>query len=410
MRAAALSLLVVVGCAGAGPGAGPDAGGGAADASPSSSRDSGAATGQDVGVSGPADGAVASTPDAAAALPDAAGAGPADSGTAVALDAAVQPPDASPQQPDAAVVDHCSETPVGKVSLPADDSVHEELMEWWYWTGHLKTADGRWFGFEQCYFLSQELVLTQRSVHVAITDIEGGAFHYDTHLELGGYTVVPDGFDFSIAPQTAKGGNGHDVLHAEADGWTLDLKLDAVKAPVLQHETGYTDYSFGGNTYYYSRERMAASGTLSDGTATYAVTGTGWFDHQWGNIAFALNKGWDWFALELEGPREMMLFIVRDSTRQILVGGSYTDENCVTKSIAGSALQVTPLGDWKSPRTGCTYPSGWSVLVEGKTYFVTPVIQDQEVSSAIPIYWEGACTVSGDATGRAYVELTGYCP
>jgi hypothetical protein len=32
-----------------------------------------------------------------------------------------------------------------------------------------------------------------------------------------------------------------------------------------------------------------------------------------------------------------------------------------------------------------------------------------EIFKSRPIYWEGAATVSGGATGRAYVELTGYC-
>ena len=41
---------------------------------------------------------------------------------------------------------------------------------------------------------------------------------------------------------------------------------------------------------------------------------------------------------------------------------------------------------------------------------VTPAMEDQEMSDGDQVYWEGASTVSGDATGRAYVELNGYCP
>jgi predicted secreted hydrolase len=211
-----------------------------------------------------------------------------------------------------------------------------------------------------------------------------------------------------MAPQTAKGGGGHDTLHGEAGGWTFDLGLEALKAPVLQNGDGYTDYTFGGYTYYYSRERMAATGTLSDGTTSYPVSGIGWFDHQWGDITKAVTKGWDWFALQLDDQREMMLFIVRDSSAPILVGGSYTDAQCLTTSVTDA--KVTALGQWKSPRTGCTYPSGWTVEAAGMTFTVLPTIADQEVSSATPKYWEGACLVSGDANGRAYVELNGYCP
>lgn len=385
MRAAVVLVFVGLGCASPPAVTGPDAAGaGTADGSPAS-----------FDAQGPLASDAGTAPDATAAPADAAGAGP---------DAAPAVP------PDAGGVSHCGETPTGRVTLPADDTVHSESMEWWYWTGHLKTADGRWFGFEQVFFGTLVLGQRGRMAHVAVTDIDGGKFHYDTQIHLGAYTPVANGFDFSMPPQTAKGGDGHDVLHGEADGWVLDLTLDAAKPPVYQHDVGYTDYPFGGFTYYYSRERMNAVGTLKNGSTTYAVTGNAWFDHQWGSIAQALKMGWDWFALELEGGRELMLFIVRDSSQQILVGGSYTDEFCVTKSISGTSVQVLPLGDWTSPRTGCTYPSGWTVVVEGKTYTVTPALKDQEVSTAVPIYWEGACTVSGDATGRAYVELTGYCP
>jgi predicted secreted hydrolase len=34
---------------------------------------------------------------------------------------------------------------------------------------------------------------------------------------------------------------------------------------------------------------------------------------------------------------------------------------------------------------------------------------NQEVQVGPQTYWEGAALVSGDATGRAYVELAGYC-
>jgi len=30
--------------------------------------------------------------------------------------------------------------------------------------------------------------------------------------------------------------------------------------------------------------------------------------------------------------------------------------------------------------------------------------------SPVNKYWEGAALVSGDTSGRAYVELVGYCP
>jgi predicted secreted hydrolase len=302
----------------------------------------------------------------------------------------------------------CSVVPSGRVSLPADDSAHRDPLEWWYWTGHLQTPGGRWFGFEWAFFRVVQSGITGQMAHHALTDVGGQSFHYRVDLAGTAPAVVPNGFNLSVGGLTAVGGNGRDTLHGTVDGYTLDLELEAQKSPVLQHGTGYTDYSFGGYTYYYSRERMTARGTLGLDGGTEPVTGTAWFDHQWGDLQPAIGKGWDWFALQLDDRREIMLFIVRVNGQQVLVGGSYVDQNCTKSEIGPTEFVVTSLGTW-SPRAGCTYPLGWTITVRGMTLTVTPVLQNQEVRSAFVTYWEGAATVSGDATGRAYIELTGYC-
>jgi predicted secreted hydrolase len=54
---------------------------------------------------------------------------------------------------------------------------------------------------------------------------------------------------------------------------------------------GYTDYTIGGYTYYDSRVRIEGSGTvLADGVQV-PVTGTAWFDHQWGDLNNVINVG-----------------------------------------------------------------------------------------------------------------------
>ena len=47
------------------------------------------------------------------------------------------PASPSPRPPDPLLVD-----------LPRDDGPHDRLTEWWYYTGHLRSADGDRFGFE----------------------------------------------------------------------------------------------------------------------------------------------------------------------------------------------------------------------------------------------------------------------
>ncbi len=296
-----------------------------------------------------------------------------------------------------------------RVSLPKDDGAHDENMEWWYWTGHLQASDGRWFGFEEVFFRARINGIRATMVHSAVTDVAGGAFHHLARVATWDMPLRPNGYDYALDEQTAKGGGGRDALHGEGAGYSFDLALEATKRPTLQDVDGYTDYSFGGYTYYYSRERMAAAGTLTVGDETLAVTGSAWFDHQYGDIRVAVDRGWDWFALELDDNREVMLFTVRDASGPVVVGATLTDADCVTTALDASQFEATSLGSWKSPHTGCTYPAGWKVRVLDQHLTLTPLVADQEVWSSTPIYWEGTCSVEGDAKGRAYVELSGYC-
>lgn len=307
----------------------------------------------------------------------------------------------------------CDLTPTGQIELPKDDGRHsDEPVEWWYWTGHLETADGRRFGFEFAFFAA-EVMPGQggQMAHFAVTDIDVGAFQYDSEVLAQAAPVVENGFQFAISPQTAIGGDGRDTLHGEVGDYVLDLSLGPSKPAVLQHGDGFTEYDVGGYTYYYSRERIAAIGTIEVAGQSFDVTGTAWFDHQWGELAQVTTVGWDWFALQLDNGAELMAYVLRPEGGAVSVGGSFTDHNCRTTELGPENLKVTSLGEWTSPNTGCTYPSGWTVEFDGRSYTLTPVLDDQELYNVAPApkYWEGAATVSGGETGRAYIELVGYC-
>ncbi len=65
------------------------------------------------------------------------------------------------------------------------------------------------------------------------------------------------------------------------------------------------------------------------------------------------------------------------------------------------------------PRTGVTYPVAMQVRAGADTWTVEPMMDDQELdarASTGTLYWEGAVRVrsASGATGRGYLELTGY--
>jgi putative drug exporter of the RND superfamily len=327
------------------------------------------------------------------------------------------------------------------VSLPADDAPHHRLTEWWYYTGHLKAVDGRRFGFEFVIFRAERggFPVTWAS-HLAITDETGNAFHYAQRTEIGPQVALdapnPRQFNLAIAnapgtpPWSMVGGNGTDLLQAglspdeaaaagAAGGLGLRLELGATKAPALHNTIGWIDFGPGGSSYYYSRTAMNARGTLAIDGTKLDVTGTAWFDHQWGDFIAVGGGGWDWFAVNLKDGTDLTLSLVRDSDSSYpLVYGTLVTADGTTRHLPREAFNVEVTKRWTSPATGADYPAGWRVSIpgEGLVIDLTPTVAAQELdtrASTGVVYWEGSQRVAATRDGRplggeAYVELTGY--
>ena len=214
---------------------------------------------------------------------------------------------------------------------------------------------------------------------------------------------------------SAKGGNGIDDLYFEVKEYKLNITLSSTKPAVLHYHGLPHRYSFGGYTYYYSRTKMTTIGTISINNVSYNVEGNSWFDRQYGELAQAVLKGWQWFAIELDNNKQIMLFdFIGDDSEKY---GSITYDHGSSIAIDSSHFNVTILDYWTSPHTGCKYPSGWSVTINTNTddynIVVTPMVLDQELKvTDSPTYWEGTSYVydtNGKEIGSAYVELNGYC-
>ena len=147
-----------------------------------------------------------------------------------------------------------------QVSFPVDEYPHGEPIEWYYWTGHLKTDDQRWFGYELVFFVVDMFGQQILIVNHAITDIQNRTFHHTSRTSLTIPPKLGEPLYFELGGSSALLENGHDTLHGEVDDFILELGLQSVKQPVSHHGNGYTDYPFGGYTYYYSRSRMRLMG------------------------------------------------------------------------------------------------------------------------------------------------------
>ena len=335
------------------------------------------------------------------------------------------------------------------VVLPRDDAPHDRLTEWWYDTGHLVDQTGAHWGFEFVVFRAERGGFpVSWASHLALTDEAGHQFHYAQRAEIGPQadlgTAATAGFDLAIRgldgsnpatysrpPWTMAGANGTDRLVAAAlpsevqgdpaAGFGLALSLSSTKPPALHNGNGYIDFGPAGGSYYYSRTGMIAAGTITVGARTLRVTGSAWFDHQWGDFISVGAGGWDWFALSLGDGTDVMLSMVRAADGSYpLAYGTLVAADGSTRRLGPADFTVTVTGRWTSPATGAVYPAGWTVAIPsaGISARLTPTVAQQELDTRATtgvVYWEGSqhvtATVSGRSVGgQAYVELTGYPP
>ena len=323
------------------------------------------------------------------------------------------------------------------ISLPADDAPHHRLTEWWYYTGHLRDATGGRYGFEFVIFRAERGGLpVSWASHLAVTDEGGNTFSYAQRTWIGpGVDTSPaDGFRLALPAPAGSfwamtGANGHDALSARAaaaesssrSGFGFALRLKATKPAAFHDTDGWIDFGPAGGSYYYSRTAMDAHGTLSVGGKQLDVTGTAWFDHQWGDFIAVGGGGWDWFAVNLDDGTDITLSLVRNADGSYpLVYGTLVDARVGTRHLTRDAFKVDVTDHWTSPTTGAAYPAGWTITIPGEGLVIDlhPTVADQELdtrASTGVVYWEGSQVVSATRAGKAlggqaYVELTGYGP
>ena len=319
------------------------------------------------------------------------------------------------------------DTPVGSdapvpVAFPRDDGPHDVDVEWWYFTGHLFTEEGDRYGFEYVIFRARQDNLEGYASHFAITDNPRQRFQYDQRLR-GAAGVAGDGavLDLDLDGWTMRGGAGQFTLAADMPGYAMRLDVETTKPAALHDGDGYIDYGNGTASYYYSWTRMDVTGTLDLGQGRRQVSGEAWMDHQWGDFATYQEGGWDWFSVQLEDGTDVMLYLIRDADGNTLrVDGSIVGPDGGLSVLGAGDFVISADGKWTSPRTGTTYPSGWTITVPDHELAMTiaPSLPDQELDTRATtgvIYWEGEAIVAATHRGRpvagyGYVELTGYAP
>lgn len=306
------------------------------------------------------------------------------------------------------------------IRFPEDEAPHDMLTEWWYYTGHLYTNEGRRYGFELVFFQAiRGEFPPYYAAHFAITDSAAERFEYSERAGLNAVHPTEQGFDLRLDDWRIAGALGEDHLVAAMDSFAIDLSLSSTRPPVLHGSIGYVDLGPAGGSYYYSRTRMNVNGSLVVEGEPVAVAGEAWFDHQWGNFIAVGAGGWDWFSAQLDNGDDLTISLVHDDDRTVVTSyGTLVREDGEVVDLPSASIEVTVTDTWTSPHTVATYPARWTIALPDQQIVLDliPSMSDQELrttASTGVIYWEGEVEISGRSGGEqveglGYVELTGY--
>ena len=229
--------------------------------------------------------------------------------------------------------------------FPADHGAHPDFRtEWWYVTSNLVGPDGQRFGAHFTIFRSAlappdsaaaEGPWASNDVymgHFAVADAERGTFTESERFTRGGaglagtnaavdaarFRVWMDDWAMESLGAPGPGSEGIFPLRMAARdperGIAIDLVVTPEKPMVLQGDAGLSQKGDepGNASFYYSFTRLRTEGTLVTGGDTVVVVGQSWMDREWSTSALdASQEGWDWFALQLDDGRDLMVYRLR---------------------------------------------------------------------------------------------------
>jgi len=325
-----------------------------------------------------------------------------------------------------------------RFEFPRDHFSHPDFQtEWWYYTGNVKSAGGRRFGFELTFFrqaVSRDPAKTAAwdvkdlyLAHLALSDLDGGNFFHAERTNRSGPGIA----GVSEASARIWNGNwqsqwegGDQKLQAIEPRFELHLTLHSEKPPVIHGENGVSQKAEGPGraSHYISLTRLETSGSIDLGGKQFEVTGTSWMDHEFFTHQLEANQSdWDWLSLQLADNTELMLFHIRRSDGSIdpYSAATYIDAQGKTTHLRATDFTLQPLEEtWTSAATRATYPIHWKIVVPKLNLELdakTPLASQELIGNTrlVPNYWEGAIFLAGarkaqPLNGVGYLEMTGY--
>lgn len=313
--------------------------------------------------------------------------------------------------------------------FPKDHGAHPGFrQEWWYLTAALEDPDtGDEYGVQ--FTLFRRALAPEKGDgpwrsaqaflgHFALTDVERDR-HVEAerfargHPRLAGVRAAPFAAWIEGWRLESMGPSMWPMrLQAHTESVGVDLVLHETQPAVPQGDRGLSTKGPGAGSYYYSVPRLALKGTIRAGDREVDVAGLGWFDREWSTSGLGAEQvGWDWFALQLDDGRSLMVYQIRrrDGERGAYDQGVLVSAGGNARTLGVADFSLVPERAWRDD-AGTRWPIAWQISVGDEAFIVDAAIEDQVMDTSVR-YWEGLVHVSDPHArdlGRGYMELTGY--
>ncbi len=330
-----------------------------------------------------------------------------------------------------AAVEFAQVLPGRKLAFPADHGAHPDFRtEWWYATGWLNLPEGRPIGFQTTFFRVRTGIGEDNAsafaprqlivAHAAIADPALGRLRHDQRSARVGFGRAGFAMDRTrvwVGDWRFEQDGGLYRAAVRSQEFAYDLNLVSNAPPMLNGLAGFSTKAPDRRhaSHYYSRPQLTVNGSVTLAGRTQPVSGQAWLDHEWSSELLADGaQGWDWIGINLDDGSALMAFRLRgDREAALWSAASLRRADGSTQTFTPTAVAFEPLRQWRSPRTGITYPVEWRVRIEQRVFLLQVLMDDQELDSSRStgaIYWEGAVRLleGGREIGRGYLEMTGY--
>ncbi|MCB9241978.1 MAG: hypothetical protein H6608_12630 [Flavobacteriales bacterium] len=275
---------------------------------------------------------------------------------------------------------------------------------WWYATGMFTDTTGKEYFHQFTIFHARRPLVKAFASHQSLSNPMDNNHRFSEHVYIENkLSGSNDSMIWAGADTITRTNTGYRLI-SHPPGKKVVVTLTIEKPLVLHGQQGIISMGHASkkkeHSVYFSHTRLSATGHVITPFDTLKITGTYWFDRQFGPFT---ELYWYWYSLRMNDGTEQMMFYFPGTGEQ-LYEEIDRDGRC---EVVPSSISVADSTENQQE----FFPMTHRIISRKDTLWITPKSSYHFNSNRIgPLYWEGPCTVlssDADTIGHAVIELTG---